>query len=98
MGERWLAIVNPAAGGGRCGELAPDALARLRDSGLQVDEVRTAQIGDGQRLAREAYRGGVRQFVAVGGDGTAYELINGLLPDALQAAPEERPCLGFLPL
>lgn len=98
MAERWLAIVNPAAGGGRCGQLAPGALARLRESGLHIDEAHTTRSGDGRRLAREAYRSGVRQFVAVGGDGTAYELINGLLPEAQEAPREERPCLGFLPL
>ena len=32
MSERFLAIVNPAAGGGRCGRLAPAALDRVRQA------------------------------------------------------------------
>lgn len=98
MGQPWLVIVNPAAGGGRCGELAPRALERLRDAGLAVDVAQTAAAGDATRIAREAYGRGVRGFIAAGGDGTAYEVVNGLLPGALGAAGGERPCLGFLPL
>jgi diacylglycerol kinase (ATP) len=40
----------------------------------------------------------VRRFVAVGGDGTTYEIVNGLLPAALGAEGGDRPCVGFLPL
>ncbi|MFI5307585.1 MAG: diacylglycerol/lipid kinase family protein [Polyangiales bacterium] len=98
MTEARLAIVNPAAGGGHCGKLAPAALARLQEAGLTVEQVHTAAPGDATRLAREAYARGVRHFVAVGGDGTAYEIVNGLLPEALGAAEAARPCLGFLPL
>jgi YegS/Rv2252/BmrU family lipid kinase len=96
--DRWLAIVNPAAGGGRCAALAPSALAQLRASGLTVDEAQTSAQGDAKRIARDAYRNGIRGFIAVGGDGTGYEVVNGLLPDALGAADAARPCLAFMPL
>lgn len=95
---RWFAIINPAAGGGRCGARASEALARLRAAGLAVDEVRTERAGHASQLARDAYARGARRFIAVGGDGTGYEIVNGLLPDALGASSDERPCLGFLPL
>ncbi len=98
MERRLLAIVNPAAGGGRCARLAPAALARLRAAGLTVEEARTSAAGDARRLAREAYACGVRELIAVGGDGTAYEIVNGLLPQALGSEAAQRPCLGFLPL
>lgn len=90
------AIVNPAAGGGRCGRLAPAALERLRASGIAVQSVETRGPGDASRLAREAYDAGARTFVAVGGDGTAYEILNGVLPPA--RATGTRIALGFLPL
>jgi YegS/Rv2252/BmrU family lipid kinase len=93
-----LAIVNPAAGGGRCAALAPRALERLAAAGLTVEEQRTGGPGDARRIAREAYAKGVRRFLAVGGDGTAYEIVNGLLPEALAAGERARPSLGFLPL
>lgn len=90
-----LAIVNPAAGGGRCGKRAPDVIAELRASGIAVDVKETRAVGDATAIAAEAYGKGQRDFVAVGGDGTAHEVINGLFPRALT---EGRVSLGFLPL
>jgi len=92
----YLAIINPAAGAGRCGTRAGAALHALRARGLQIDEARTTHPGHATQLAREAYARGTHRFIAVGGDGTSYEIINGLLPEALGAA--HRPALGFLPL
>ncbi len=93
---RVLAVVNPAAGGGRCGRLAPAALDRLRQAGLDLTVQETRRAGDGTELARAAYAEGVRHFIAVGGDGTSFEIVNGLFPEAL--ATGARPTLGFLPL
>ena len=95
MTARFLAIVNPAAGGGRCGRLADAALERVRGAGIELDVARTNRAGEAIALARSAYQRGVRQFLAVGGDGTAFEIVNGLFPEALSNG---RPSLGFLPL
>ena len=88
-------MVNPAAGGGRCGKLAGPALDRLRAAGLQIEAHQTRRPGEGIQLARDAYRTGFRRFLAVGGDGTSYEIVNGVFPEALGG---ERPQLAFLPL
>jgi YegS/Rv2252/BmrU family lipid kinase len=93
--ERFLAIVNPAAGGGRSASLAGPALARLRASGLEVDAVSTSAPGDAVRLAREGYTQGYRKFLAVGGDGTGHEILNGIFG---AGRPAERVAMGFLPL
>ena len=95
MGQSFLAIVNPAAGGGKSRRLLGPALERLRAGGLEVKVTETRGSGDAERIAREAYRQGVRQFIAVGGDGTSYEVVNGLYPEASEG---ERPTLAFLPL
>lgn len=93
--ERFFAIVNPAAGGGRCGRLARAALDRVRRAGIELEIARTTKAGEATRLARDAYAKGQRNFLAVGGDGTAFEIVNGLFPEA---ATQGRPVLGFLPL
>jgi YegS/Rv2252/BmrU family lipid kinase len=93
--EAYLAIVNPAAGGGRSRKMLGPALERLRAGGVAVDVVETLGVGDATRIAREAYAFGQRRFIAVGGDGTSYEVVNGLFPEAGASA---RPTLGFLPL
>ncbi len=94
--QKCLAIVNPAAGGGRCGRRADAQLDRLRAGGMQVEARQTSGPGEAIRLAREAYAGGIRDFIAVGGDGTAFEVLNGVFPEALAASSSVS--LGFLPL
>jgi YegS/Rv2252/BmrU family lipid kinase len=93
--ERFFAIVNPAAGGGRCGKLAPAALDRVRQAGIDLEVAQTTRPGEATDLARSAYAKGFRNFLAVGGDGTTYEIVNGLFPEA---QTQGRPALGFLPL
>ena len=95
MSERYFTIVNPAAGGGRCGKLAPAALDRLRAAGLALDVRETSAPGEATILAHDAYAAGFRNFIAVGGDGTGFEIVNGLFP---AAASQGRAALGFLPL
>jgi len=95
VSQSYLAIVNPAAGGGRGRKMLTAALERLRAAGVPVDAAETKQAGDATRIAREAYAHGQTKFIAVGGDGTSYEVVNGLFPEA---SAGERPTLGFLPL
>jgi diacylglycerol kinase (ATP) len=97
VARRFFAIVNPAAGGGRCGKLAPAALERVRAAGIEVEVAETRAAGDATRMARGAQKVGQRNFLAVGGDGTSYEIVNGIFPLAAATA-EERCTLAFLPL
>ena len=109
MNDTFLAIINPAAGGGRCGERVGAALDRLRAAGIALDTTETRVAGDATRIAREAYARGYRKFLAVGGDGTSYEIVNGLFPESssqlsglrsqeVPGAEDPIPTLGFLPL
>jgi diacylglycerol kinase (ATP) len=71
---RWLAIANPAAGRAR---EADHLLERLRDAkDVDAEIVRTRAPGDATRFAREssAYEG----VIAIGGDGTIAEVLQGL--------------------
>jgi len=96
MKKEMLAIVNRAAGGGRAGKLYVAALDKLRASGIKVDAVNTSGPGDASHLARDGYAKGYRNFISVGGDGTGYEIVNGIFPEASQHS--DRVALGFLPL
>jgi diacylglycerol kinase (ATP) len=95
VSESYFTIVNPAAGGGRCGKLALGALDRLRAAGLVLEVRETRAPGEATVLAHKAYVDGYRNFIAVGGDGTGFEVVNGLFP---AAASGGRAALGFLPL
>ena len=93
--NRFLAIVNPAAGGGKSSKLAGPALARLREKNLQIDVIGSTGPGHVSQLARAAYGQGYRRFLAVGGDGTGHEILNGVFSGGSNL---ERIALGFLPL
>jgi len=95
VSDSYLAIVNPAAGGGRTGKLLGPALEKLRAAGLKVESRETAALGHATEIARQAWAEGWRKFISVGGDGTSYEIVNGLFP---QADSAQVPTLGFLPL
>jgi YegS/Rv2252/BmrU family lipid kinase len=62
---------------------------------LKLEVVETSRSGDATRIARDHFARGYRRFIAVGGDGTSYEIVNGLFPEAQRGDP---PVLGFLPL
>jgi diacylglycerol kinase (ATP) len=95
LGQNYLAIVNPAAGGGKRGKLLGPALARLQAGGLQIEVAETRSPAHATEITRDAFQKGTRNFIAVGGDGTSYEIVNGLFPEAAGSPP---PTLGFLPL
>ncbi|MFC2068869.1 diacylglycerol/lipid kinase family protein [Chloroflexota bacterium] len=73
------AIVNPAAGGHSMYGKWPDINRRLVSNGLSVDCVYTEGVGHAIELAREAANIDFRYLIAVGGDGTVNEVVNGIL-------------------
>jgi len=80
MDQRFLLIANPIAGGGRGKTAAP----RLRDAlvarGCEVELYFTAKASDGATRARSVAPEDYTGVIAVGGDGTLNEVLNGL-PD-----------------
>jgi YegS/Rv2252/BmrU family lipid kinase len=88
-------IVNPHAGKRHVGEEIPELERNLRARGLEYRLVRTQGRGDATAFAREALENGSRFLVAVGGDGTVHEVVNGMLDE--QGKPVgENPVLGVV--
>jgi len=75
---RMLLIVNPRAGDGRTG-VSDRLRAALGNLELDADVAETTAAGDATRIAREEVERGRRLVVAVGGDGTVHEVVNGLV-------------------
>jgi YegS/Rv2252/BmrU family lipid kinase len=82
-------IVNPAAGGGKAGRLAPAVERKLRAHGLLVARVDTRDLEHAGELAREAANRG-ETIAALSGDGMV-----GAIADALREIPGA--VLGVLP-
>ena len=78
VGDRALAIVNPVAGNGAGARIASHIAADFRAQGMRVDVVRTPAPDEAARLAREGAADGYGVIIAVGGDGTANEVANGI--------------------
>ena len=95
MKPRYLGIVNRAAGGGRCGKQVDAVVESLRSAGVELDIAESDRPGHGTELARAAYEDGIRHFIAFGGDGTSYEIVNGVFPASLTKGPIT---LAFQPL
>jgi YegS/Rv2252/BmrU family lipid kinase len=74
-----MVIVNPYAGTGATGRKWSRIQETLDQTGLEYDFVHTDGKGDAVTLARQAALDGYRMVVAVGGDGTLNEVVNGLM-------------------
>lgn len=74
-------VVNPVGSGGRVGRVWPQLQQVLRDSGLKFSVEMTERPWHAAEIARRALDQGFRHFVAVGGDGTVHEVLNGLVVD-----------------
>ena len=75
---RAFVVVNPAAGGGRTARAWPVVAAELNRLGLAYESVHTTRRGHATDLARAAAAAGWPLVVAVGGDGTLNEVVNGV--------------------
>jgi YegS/Rv2252/BmrU family lipid kinase len=97
---RTVVVVNPKSQGGRLGKQWPQLAETLRRA-FAFEDVATTAPGDATRIAREALRGGAERVVAVGGDGTINEVVNGFFEEARAGEPPRaiRPAaaLGVLP-
>ena len=74
-------IVNPRAGGRGAASSLRKVEAALEERGLDHDVELTAGPGDATRIARRRLADGCRFLVAVGGDGTVHEVVNGMVGD-----------------
>jgi len=79
---RVAVIVNPAARKGGALARWPAIQAELQRRLGPVEPMFTEAPGHATHLARNALARGVRRFLAVGGDGTVNETLNGLLDPA----------------
>jgi len=87
-------IVNPKSRGGATGRRWSAIEAKLRDAFGAIEIERTRGPRDAERIAREGVRAGAEVVIAAGGDGTASEVVAGILGAGLGAYAE----VALLPL
>jgi YegS/Rv2252/BmrU family lipid kinase len=87
--------VNPASGGGRTGRQFDRIARAVRASHGDFRAVFTSRRGEATEIARAAARDGERLVVAVGGDGTASEVVDGLAGGILASGQVVEPEVLF---
>jgi len=88
-------IVNPVAGRGYAARIEPDVRRVLEGLGVPFEVVRTMQPSQAVALAEQASLQGCQPVVAVGGDGTVHEVLNGLMRAHANGGPVGT--LGVIP-
>ena len=94
--ETPLLIVNPIAGSGRAHGIVPRIEAWLAEQGIEARLLETREKGHAERLAAAATDLGHDRVIAVGGDGTIQEVLNGLLAAGV-GTDGGPPAMGIVP-
>ncbi len=77
--NKWLVVVNPKASVGKSGKDWPQIRQILINDGIAFDDILTEYPRHAIEIVRNAIvEKGYRKFIAVGGDGTNNEVINGI--------------------
>ena len=82
-------IINPIAGNGLAKKIGEKMIEALKGKGLPCEAHYTNAPGHATILAKQAAMRGVETVLAVGGDGTAYEVASGLF--------KTKTALGLIP-
>lgn len=82
-------IINPAAGAGKINKIQDKLKSLLSELDIIGEFVKTTGIGDATKLTKLALAKGYTTVVAVGGDNTVNEVMNGIL--------DEKAALGVIP-
>jgi YegS/Rv2252/BmrU family lipid kinase len=93
--NKTLLILNPWAGRGAAGKHQHHIESAMERAGLQFDLVTTHARGGATELAWQGVERGYDRLVAVGGDGTINEIINGI--KGAEAKFGRRAQLGIIP-
>lgn len=92
MNKSALIIINPTAGQEEACNYEELIKAKLQESYSEIHIKYTEREGDATSFAKEAAEQRVNLVVALGGDGTVNETVNGLAPF------DDPPVLGIIPM
>ena len=79
--DKWLAVVNVFAASRKAGSIWKKAAVKLEQAGIDYKARFTGGEYNATELSRIAASKGYRRFIAVGGDGTIHDVLNGIAYD-----------------
>ena len=74
----WFAVINAYAASAKAMDSWNKAEARMRAKNMVFHGNRTGRSGNAMEITFDACMAGYRRFVAVGGDGTVHDVLNGI--------------------
>lgn len=78
INDKWLVVVNVFAASKQAGSVWKHAAAMLEQSGIPYVAKFTGGRDNAKELSIKASHKGYRKFIAVGGDGTVHDVLNGI--------------------
>lgn len=100
LGGWTLVICNPISGSGRGLSLLSTVKNTLDGAGMHYTAEVSQKRGDVARLARSATLAGCGSIIVIGGDGTFFEAVNGVMgpvePGAAAGAAKDGPAVGLI--
>lgn len=100
--DQWLVVVNVFAASKKAGSVWKRAAVMLEMAGIQYKAMFTGGIDNAIAISRKAAIGGYRKFLAVGGDGTVHDVLNGIADYVYSPGAEDVSIadftLGVLPM
>lgn len=86
--DKWLAVVNVFAASRKAGSIWKKAAVKLEQAGIDYKARFTGGEYNATELSRIAASNGYRKFIAVGGDGTIHDVLNGIAEYVYSVADE----------
>ena len=98
--EVWLAVVNVFAASRKAGSVWKKAAVMLNEAGVPYKAMFTGNGDNAIAISRKASARGYRKFIAVGGDGTVHDVLNGIMNfvEASEDASLSDFSLGVIPV
>jgi YegS/Rv2252/BmrU family lipid kinase len=93
MASKTVILCNPRANQTKAAAVAA-RLQEIAPSSAHLEWVFTAYPRHAVQLARQIAEQGCQKLIAMGGDGTVHEVVNGLM----HLPPEQRPVMGIIPV
>lgn len=87
-------IFNPHSGHGKSGKRFPEVLKRLREAGHEVVPHRTLYRSHASEIVKNLNLHETDALLSMGGDGTAYEVLNGIMTNPGKNVPP----IGIIPV
>ena len=100
--DKWLVVVNVFAASRKAGSVWKSAAVMLEKAGVRYKAMFTGGVDNAVAISRKSAAKGYRKFLAVGGDGTVHDVLNGIAEYVYSSETEDVSIsdftLGVLPV